>query len=120
MTFVKFETPEVLTKKTLDIVDTARGSGKIRIGINEVTKAVERQKAKLIVMAEDVDPQEIMLHIPILCDEKKIPYAYVKTKADLGKAAGLKVGTSSIAVADEGKARKDIEALLKELEKLKK
>lgn len=120
MTYVKFEMPEALAKKTLEAVAGARESGKIRIGINEVTKAVERQKAKLVVMAEDVDPQEIMLHIPILCDEKKIPYSYVKGKAELGKAAGLKVGSSSIVIADEGKAKKDVEALVKELEKLRK
>ena len=58
-----------------------------------------------------------MLHIPILSTEKKIPYAYAKKKDELGKAAGLKVNTSSIAVVDEGKAKKNIEEVQKELEK---
>jgi len=117
-TFVKFETPQAVADKALEAIEVARTSGKIRIGVNEVTKAIERTKAKLVVMAEDVDPPELMLHIPILCSEKKIPFVYVKTRDELGKSAGLKVNTSSIAVVDEGKAKKDIEGLQKELDKL--
>ncbi len=117
-TYVKFETPQELADKVLEALDVARTSGKIRIGVNEVTKAVERGKAKLVVMAEDVDPPELMLHIPILCAEKKIPFAYVKTRDELGKAAGLKVSTSSVAVVDEGKAKKDLETMRKEIQKL--
>ena len=118
-TYVKFQTPQAVAEKGLEALEIARTSGKIRIGVNEVTKAIERGKAKLVVMAEDVDPPEIMIHLPILCAEKKIPYVYCKTKDELGKAAGLKVNTSSIAVVDEGKAKKNIEDLQKELEKLK-
>jgi large subunit ribosomal protein L7Ae len=117
-TYVKFETPQATADKALEAVEIAKATGKIRIGVNEVTKAVERGKAKLVVMAEDVDPQELMIHIPILCTEKKIPFAYSKTKDELGKAAGLKVNTTSIAIVDEGKAKKNIEDLAKELEKL--
>ncbi len=117
-TYVKFETPQAVAEKALEAVEVARTSGKIRIGVNEVTKAVERGKAKLVVMAEDVDPPELMLHIPILSKEKSIPFVYVKTKDELGKSAGLKVSTSSIAIVDEGKAKKDIESMQKELNKL--
>lgn len=117
-TYVKFETPQETAEKALEAIEIARTSGKIKIGVNEVTKAVERGKAKLVVMAEDVDPQEIMLHIPLLCSEKKIPFAYSKTKDELGKAAGLKVNTTSIAIIDEGKAKKNVEDLQKELSKL--
>ena len=117
-TYVKFETPQDTAEKALEAIEIARTSGKIRIGVNEVTKAIERGKAKLVVMAEDVDPQELLIHIPILCTEKKIPFAYAKTKDELGKAAGLKVNTAAVAVADEGKAKKNIDDLAKELEKL--
>jgi large subunit ribosomal protein L7Ae len=117
-TYVKFETPQDTADKALEAIEIARTSGKIRIGVNEVTKAVERGKAKLVVMAEDVDPQELLIHVPILCAEKKIPFAYAKTKDELGKAAGLKVNTAAVAVVDEGKAKKNIDDLAKELEKL--
>lgn len=116
--YVKFETPQSVADKALEAVDIARTSGKIRIGVNEVTKSVERGKAKLVVMAEDVDPPEIMLHIPILCNEKKIPFVYVKTRDELGKVAGLKVNTSSVSVVEEGKAKKAIDEMQKELAKL--
>lgn len=118
--YVKFETPQALSEKALEALDIARNSGKIRIGVNEVTKAVERGKAKLVLMAEDVDPPEIMMHLPIICAEKKIPFVYVKTRDELGKAAGLKVSSSSVTIVDEGKAKKNIEDLAKELEKLAK
>ena len=117
-TYVKFETPKALVDKAMEALEVARTSGRVRVGVNEVTKTIERGKAKLIVMAEDVDPPEIMLHIPVLCSEKKIPYLYVKTKDELGKATGLKVSTSSVAVVDEGKAKKSIEEIAKELEKM--
>lgn len=119
-TYVKFETPQALADKAMETLEVARTTGKIRIGVNEVTKNIERGKAKLVLMAEDVDPPEIMLHIPILCSEKKIPYVYVKTKDELGKSAGLKVSTSSACIADEGKAKKLIEDVTKELEKVSK
>jgi len=119
-TYVKFETPQAVAEKALEAIEIARTSGKIRIGVNEVTKAIERSKAKLVVMAEDVDPQELMIHLPILCNEKKIPYVYAKTKDDLGKSAGLKVNTTSIAIVDEGKAKKNVDDVQKEVEKLNK
>ncbi|MBN2517637.1 MAG: 50S ribosomal protein L7ae [Candidatus Altiarchaeota archaeon] len=117
-TYIKFETTAALAEKALKALEVARTTGKIRIGVNEVTKSIERGKAKLVIMAEDVDPPEIMIHIPILCNEKKIPYVYVKTKDELGKTAGLKVSTSSIAISDEGKAKKQIEEIQKDLEKI--
>jgi len=116
--YVKFETPQAVADKAMEALEVARTSGgKIKIGVNEVTKAVERGKAKFVVMAEDVDPPEIMLHIPILCSEKKIPFAYAKTKDELGKAAGLKVSTSSVCILELGKADKIVEAVQKELGK---
>ena len=118
MTYVKFETPQDVAEKGLEAIEIARTSGKIKIGVNETTKAVERGKAKLVVMAEDVDPQEIMLHIPIISAEKKIPFVYAKTKDELGKAAGLKVNTAAVAIIDEGKAKKNVEDVAKEVSKL--
>ncbi len=117
-TYIKFETPQDIADKVMEVVEVARASGKIKIGINEVTKAIERGKAKLVVMAEDVDPPEIMLHVPILCKEKGVPFVYVKTKDELGKSAGIRVTTSSVAILEEGKAKKDLEELKKKIEKL--
>lgn len=99
--------------KILRAIEIARNTGKIRIGTNEATKAIERGIAKLVVAAEDVDPKEVIMHLPVLCDEKKIPYATVKSKMELGRAAGIDVPTASIAVVEEGDAKKDIEEIAK-------
>ena len=96
-----------------EIIEKARKSGKIEKGTNEVTKAIERGTAKLAVYAADVDPKEIVQHIPILCNEKGIPVQEADNKKKLGISAGLNVGCSSIAVIEAGDAEKDIAALSK-------
>src|SRR3989344_7355337 len=94
------------TEDVLEMVETARDTGKIRKGVNETTKAVERGIAKAVVVAEDVDPPEIVMHLGPLCDEKKIELYKVASKNELGRAAGLDVGTASIAIVDLGDAKK--------------
>ena len=75
-----------------EIVEKARKTGKIEKGINEVTKAIERGTAKLVVYAKDVNPKEIVQHLPLLCKEK------------LGISAGIKVPTSCIAIIESSEA----------------
>jgi large subunit ribosomal protein L7Ae len=99
--------------KILQIIEIARNTGKIKIGTNEATKAIERSAAKLIVYAEDVSPKEIVMHIAPLCNEKKIPCVTVKSKQDLGRAAGIDVSTAAVAILEAGEAKKDIEELAK-------
>jgi len=113
--FVRFEMPKDLINKTYEIIEMARDSGKIRKGSNEVTKLIERGQAKFIVMAEDVQPEEIMAHLPLLCEEKNIPFAYVPSKQELGNASGLEVPTASVAVIEYGKSKILIESLMKKL-----
>jgi|SRR3989338_4068198 len=93
------------------IVERARKSGKIEKGTNEVTKSIERQTAKLIVYASDVEPKEIVQHIPILCKDKGIKCQEVDSKKKLGIAAGLQVATSSVAVIEAGDAKNEIAGL---------
>ena len=87
-----------------ETLEKARKTGKIEKGINEVTKAIERGTAKLVVIAKDTQPAEIIQHIPILCKEKKIPCEEADSKEKLGIAAGIKVPCSSVAVIDLGDA----------------
>jgi len=102
------EVNKELSDKALQLLNEVRVQGKLRKGTNEVTKSVERGEAKLVVIAADVNPQEIIMHLPVLCDEKNIPYVYVQSKAELGAAAGLPVGTSAIAIANAGDAAKKL------------
>lgn len=97
--------------KILEIIELARKTGKIRKGSNECTKAIERGKAKLIVTAADVNPKEVIMHLPLLAKEKGIPAREVPKKDDLGAAAGLSVGTAAVAVLIEGEAKKLIAGL---------
>ena len=104
MSFVKIKIPDNLKeeiKKALGKIANSRDS-KIRKGMNETTKAIERSQAKFVVMAEDVSPPEILFHIPLLCEEKSIPYGYLSKKAVLGNAVNINVGTASIAILNFG------------------
>ena len=103
--YVRFETPTELSDKALQLVQIASETGKVRIGTNEVTKSSERAEAKLVVMAEDVDPVEILVHVPMLCEEKRIPYLYVPKKQRLGQSAGLSKSAASVAIVDAGEAK---------------
>ncbi len=99
--------------KALEAVELARNTGKIRKGSNEVTKAIERGTAKLVLVAQDVTPKEIVMHIPLLAKEKNVPCVMVPTKEDLGASAGLEVGTAAIAIVQEGEAKRLVEELVK-------
>ena len=117
---VKFQVPQELAEKVLEAVEKARLTGKVRRGTNETTKMVEREKAKLVIIAEDVDPPEIVMHLPALCDEKGIPYVYVPSKKELGAAAGLQVAAASVAIVEPGEAKELIEDIIKKVEALRK
>jgi len=97
--------------KAYEAIEVARSTGKIKKGTNEVTKAVERGTAKLVVFAEDVNPPEVVMHLEPLCKEKEITVVKVPSKEELGRSAGLQVGTSAVAITKEG----DAKVLLKEI-----
>jgi len=118
--YVRFETPKELVDKAYQVVELARDSGKLRKGTNEVTKLVERGEAQLVVMAEDVTPEEILAHMPLLCEEKAVPYAYVPSKQELGVAAGLGKATASCAILDPGKGKPMMDELAAKTRALKK
>jgi len=117
--YVKFDVPEDLANKVLEAMRKARETGKIRKGTNETTKAVERGQAKLVVIAMDVQPEEIVAHLPLLCDEKKIPYVYVPSKKALGEACGLQVAAASAAIIDPGEAKDLVDEIIKRVEEIR-
>jgi large subunit ribosomal protein L7Ae len=118
--YVRFETPGEIADKALQLVQVARETGKVRVGTNEVTKSSERAEAKLVVMAEDVDPVEILVHVPMLCEEKRIPYIYVPKKQRLGQSAGLTKSAASVAVVEAGEAKGLLDELVQSFAALKK
>lgn len=100
--------------KALEAIEIARASGKIKKGVNEVTKALEKGNAKLVAAAGNVNPKEIIMHLPLLSKEKEVPYFEISSKDQLGAAAGLSVGTSAVAIVDEGKAKDLVAQIAKE------
>jgi large subunit ribosomal protein L7Ae len=118
--YIKFETPKEVSEAAYEVLRQASRTGKVRKGTNETTKAIERGLAKLVVIAEDVTPPEVVAHLPILCEERKIPYVFVPSKDQIGPAIGIDVSTASAAVLDPGEGAQILEQVTQELARLKK
>ena len=116
----EFEIPKDLVDKILQALEVAKNTGKIKKGTNEVTKAIERGKAKLVVIAKDVEPKEIVMHLPVLCEEKKCEYVYIPSKEELGRATGINVGTASACIIEAGEAKDLLEGVIKKIQTIKK
>eukprot|EP01133_Synstelium_polycarpum_P013895 gene13895-16394_t len=78
-----------LTVTILDLVQQSNNYGQLKKGANEVTKSVSRSTAEFVVLAADAEPLEIVLHIPLLCEDKNIPYVFVPSKAELGRVCNV-------------------------------
>lgn len=110
------EIPKEIVDKVLEAIEIAKATGKIKKGTNEVTKAIERGVAKIVAVAKDASPPEIVMHLPLLAKEKGIACVEVPSKEELGASAGIDVPTASVAIVQEGEAK----ALVKEIiEKVK-
>ncbi len=117
--YVRFAVPPEIAEKAYEILSIARQTGKIKKGTNETTKAIERGLAKLVLIAEDVDPPEIVAHLPLLCEERGVPYVYVPSKERLGKAAGIETQAASACVIDPGQAAQDLEQLIEKINEIR-
>ena len=117
--YVKFETPQELVSPILEALRVAAQSGKVRKGTNEATKAIERGISKLIVIAEDVEPPEVVAHLPIICDEQGAAYAFVPSKQELGKSLGIDVTSAAAAILDSGDAQHIVDQVIETISKIK-
>ncbi|MHC1624597.1 MAG: 50S ribosomal protein L7Ae [Methermicoccaceae archaeon] len=117
--YVRFDVPPEIKEMALEALELARDTGRVKKGTNEVTKEVERGVAKMVFISEDVNPPEIVAHLPLLCEEKEIPYIYVNSQAELGAACGLNVKSASVAIIDAGKAKDAIVDIANKLASLK-
>ncbi|MCQ5340316.1 MAG: 50S ribosomal protein L7Ae [Candidatus Methanomethylicia archaeon] len=118
--YVRFNVPPELMERTYECIKLAAETGKIKKGVNESTKAVERGLAKFLVIAQDVDPQEIVAHLPLLAEEKKVPYSYVDSKVKLGQYAGIEVAASSVVIIDPGKAKPLMDEIIAKVTEIRK
>ena len=102
-----------ITERIYSLIENARSDGKIRKGVNEVTKSLERGEAKLSISAIDISPVEIVMHLPLIAKEKGIMHVDVPSKTELGAAAGLPVATAAVAIVSADK--KMMDTLLKDI-----
>jgi large subunit ribosomal protein L7Ae len=117
--YVNFDVPADLKDDALEALEVARDTGTVKKGTNETTKSVERASADLVYVAEDVQPEEIVMHLPELADEKEIPFLYVDTQDEVGQAAGLEVGSAAAAIVDGGEAADDVERIAERIQDLR-
>jgi large subunit ribosomal protein L7Ae len=117
--YVKFQVPEDLVSPIYEALRVAHESGKVKKGTNEVTKAIERGISKLVIIAEDVEPPEVVAHLPILCEEHGAAYAFVPSKQDLGKALGIDVTSAAASIIDAGDAQHIVDQIIASLSQIK-
>jgi large subunit ribosomal protein L7Ae len=117
--YVKMEVSKDLVNAVYEAVRVAKQSGKVRKGTNETTKAIERGISKLVVIAEDVEPPEVVAHLPILCEERNAPFIFVPSKQQLGMSLGIDVGSAAATIIDAGEAQHIIEQVVTSIAGLK-
>lgn len=117
--YVKFDVPEEIQNKALEALEVSRDTGKIKKGANEATKVVERGTAQLVLIGTDVEPEEVVMHLPPLCEEKGIPYIYITKQSDVGAASGLSVGSAAAAIVKAGKAKELVEEIVSQIAALR-
>jgi large subunit ribosomal protein L7Ae len=84
----------------------------VKCGLNHVTYLVEQKRAKLVLIAADVDPIETVVFLPTLCKTMDVPYAIVPSKAKLGELAHKKTCTC-LALTDFKDSAAELENLCK-------
>src|ERR671910_2722987 len=117
--YVKFETPKDLVNAVYEAVRVSKQSGSVRKGTNETTKAIERGIGKLVVIAEDVQPPEVVAHLPILCEERNAPFIFVPSKQQLGASLGIDVGSAAATIVDAGEAQHIVEQVVSSISTMK-
>ena len=117
--YVKFETSKDLVNAVYEAVRVSKQSGRVRKGTNETTKAIERGISKLVVIAEDVEPPEVVAHLPILCEERNAPFIFVPSKQQLGASLGIDVGSAAATIVDAGEAQHIVEQVVSSISTLK-
>merc|ERR1712167_24859 len=102
-----------LTITILDVVQQASNYKQLKKGANEATKTLNRGTAEMIILTADAEPLEILLHLPLLCEDKNVPYIFVKSKTALGRACG--VSRPVIACSIISKEGSQLQSQIKEL-----
>ncbi|XP_070251364.1 E3 ubiquitin/ISG15 ligase TRIM25 isoform X3 [Myotis yumanensis] len=109
-----------LTKTLLDLVQQSCNYKQLRIGTNEATETLNRGISEFIVMAADTEPLDIILHLPLLCEDKNVPYVFVPSKHSLRRACGASgpVIACSVTIKEGSQLKQQIQSIQQSIEKL--
>jgi U4/U6 small nuclear ribonucleoprotein SNU13 len=112
--------PTDLSVTILELVQQASNYKQLKKGANEATKTLNRGISEFIVMAADTEPLEILLHLPLLCEDKNVPYVFVPSKQALGRACGVSrpVIAASVTTNEGSQLKGQIQSLKDQIEKL--
>merc|ERR1712194_684713 len=108
------------TVALLDLIQQATNYKQTKKGANEATKTLNRGISELIIMSADAEPIEILLHLPLLCEDKDVPYVFVPSKVALGRACGVSrpVIACSITTNEASQLRTTIDGMKIKIEQL--
>ncbi|EIN06574.1 snRNP and snoRNP protein Snu13 [Punctularia strigosozonata HHB-11173 SS5] len=109
-----------LTNQIMDLVEQASSYKQLKKGANEATKTLNRGIAEFIILTADTEPLEILLHLPLLCEEKNVPYVFVPSKVALGRACNVSrpVIAASVTTNESRELQSQIQAVKTQIEKL--
>lgn len=103
------------------ILEVLRNEALVNVQLfSTATKTLNRGIAEFIVMAADAEPLEIILHLPLLCEDKNVPYVFVRSKQALGRACGVSrpVIACSITIKEGSQLKPQIQTVQQSIEKL--
>eukprot|EP00940_MAST-03C_sp_MAST-3C-sp2_P000073 g73.t1 len=109
-----------LASTILELVQQASNYKQLKKGANEATKTLNRGISEFIVMAADTEPLAILLHLPLLCEDKNVNYVFVPSKVALGRACGVSrpVIACSVTSVEGSQLATQIASLKQSIEKL--
>ncbi|KAJ9108699.1 RNA binding protein snu13 [Naganishia onofrii] len=109
-----------LTNQILDLVQQAAHYNQLKKGANEATKTLNRGICEFIILTADTEPIEILLHLPLLCEDKNVPYVFLPSKTALGRACGVSraVIAASVTTNESRELNSQIIAVKNQIEKL--
>jgi len=112
--------PVELGNKLLDLVQSAGSYKQLKKGANEATKTLNRGTAEVLILAADAEPLEIVLHLPLVCEDKNVPYVFVSSKTSLGRACGVNrsVIACSITAKEGSQLNPQIRDIKEQIEKI--
>lgn len=109
-----------LSTKIMNLLQQALNYSQLKKGANEATKTLNRGQSEFIVMAADTTPLEILLHLPLLCEDKNVPYVFVRSKQALGRACGVSrpIMACSVTINEGSQLKSQITTIQQEIERL--